>query len=102
MAEKQMLRAGFNRVLRFISESNERQKRVLAIAASLLLLMWLFPPYGREVRGSYSVTTTTNYGFLFGLEWDETMLVGRLLTQWAAVVIIALLAYFIFRSAEKQ
>ena len=97
-----MLRAGFNKALRFVFESNERQKHVLAVAASLLLLMWLFPPYEYEVRSGYSSTTITGYGFLFGLEWNETILIGRLFTQWAAVVITALLAYFIFRSTEKQ
>lgn len=96
-----ILRTGFNRALRFISEANQRQKIAMAVAVAMAVLMLLFPPYEHEVRREWSSTTVTGYGFLFDMQWDETIRVGRLITQWMAVAVIACLAYFVFRNTKQ-
>ncbi len=74
---------------------NQKQRRVLFLAAAAIALTLLFPPLIESV--GYGRTFNCGYGFLLDLPRSCTVDSSLLLTQWLAVFIVAGILWFVSR-----
>jgi hypothetical protein len=75
---------------------NDHQRKLLIAVATTVVAMLLFPPFrvvGLAVGRSLSVTA----GYSARPNEWASVDVGLLLTQWAAVLIVGAIAYFLFK-----
>jgi len=79
------------------------QQIAVAVGASVILLMLLFPPFHIQIRG-----TTFNMGYAFILDPPKrgyvvaSVNVGMLLVQWACTLLLTAFAFFMLKSSEKS
>jgi hypothetical protein len=73
---------------------NSRQRRVLRIAAAVIVAMLLFPPFHYVGRAG---TFNEGYGFLLASPHGATVDIGMLLVQWVAVVLVSGILWFLMR-----
>ena len=82
---------------------NNNQKLVLVLAAGVVLVMLLFPPFHVQIRG-----VTFNMGYAFILDPPKrgsvpaSVNTGMLLVQWIAVFILAAFGYFLSKSSNNS
>ncbi|MBT9137222.1 MAG: hypothetical protein DDT34_02310 [Firmicutes bacterium] len=79
------------------------QQISVAVGASVILLMLIFPPFHVQFRG-----TTFNMGYAFILDPPKrghisaSVNVGMLLVQWVGTLLLTALAFFTLKSSEKS
>lgn len=81
----------------------QAQKVSIAIGATVIFLMLLFPPFHTQIEG-YSLSE--GYGFLFappktGKTIPPAVNISMLLTQWLGALIVTTLAFFFFMGREQ-
>lgn len=79
---------------------NRSQQIAVAVGATVILLMLIFPPFYVQIEG---ITFDMGYGFIFDPpEYGfitASVNVGMLLAQWTGTLILTGLAFFLLKSA---
>ena len=82
---------------------NENQRKILIGAIAVIALMLFLPPfYWRAPAGN---TFNLGYGLIFNPPVREgwgagSVDIGLLVTQWAAVLIVGAIAFFLFKGKK--
>jgi hypothetical protein len=76
-------------------KTNKKQRYVLFACATVVTFMLLFPPI-LSVRGGGN----WGYSFLFDADYESTVNIGMLLTQWVGVLIIGGILFLALRDEE--
>lgn len=82
---------------------NRNQQVAIAVGASVILLMLIFPPFHVQIRD-----TTFNMGYAFIFDPPKrgyitaSVNVGMLLVQWVGTLLLTGLAFFMLKSSDKS
>jgi len=74
-------------------EMNKKQRVIVFIAIVVILVMFLFPPM--QTNFEHGEITNRGFDFIFFYGSRHMVNVAQLLTQWAGVLIIGVLAFFL-------
>lgn len=79
---------------------NDNQKKVIIATASLIVLMFLFPPFHQYYNGT---EINLGYSFLFNPPRGNVGSVNiiQLLIQWLGVGVVGGLIYFLLKDPER-
>lgn len=78
---------------------NEKQKKVLIVVIAAIGLMLVYPPF--HARGPYGITKNLGYSWILKPPMDSgygsagTVDIAMLFTQWAGVLIVGAVAFFL-------
>lgn len=86
---------------------NKRQRYVLYVCATVVVLMLLFPPFHTVYparsysRGYAFLLSGPGYSYNFG-ENSATVDVSTLLVQWLGVILVGAILWFAFRDKKEE